>query len=329
VAARFVWHGMAGDLAAWCRDCQGCARGKVVRHTRAALVPIPVPSRRFSHVHLDIVGPLPSSRGKTHILTIIDRTTRWVEAAQLENVSTREVLTAFTEQWISRFGCPDTVTTDRGSQFTSAEWQEFCRNIGASHVATTAYHPQANGLVERLHRQLKDALRSRGSGTDWSAQLPWILLGLRAAPKDDSGMSSAECVFGSPLTLPGEFLGSPDLPSEDFVRRVQEGSAVTALAVRPRSYAQVTASVPAELLTAEHVYVRRDGHKTPLSPLYEGPFAVVKSGEKFFVIKMGGKEATVSIDRLKPHQGGGPVVPADPTRRGRPPLARTASSPAT
>src|SRR5450830_445261 len=52
VAAHFVWRGMNRDIAAWCRDCQGCARGKVTRHTRAALVPIPVPSRRFSHVHM-------------------------------------------------------------------------------------------------------------------------------------------------------------------------------------------------------------------------------------------------------------------------------------
>jgi hypothetical protein len=52
---------------------------------------------------------------------------------------------------------------------------------------TTAYHPQANGLVERTHRQLKDALRARQAGVDWPAHLPWVLLGLRAAPKEVSG----------------------------------------------------------------------------------------------------------------------------------------------
>jgi hypothetical protein len=258
----------------------------------------------------------------------MDRTTRWVEAAQLENVSTKEVLLAFTEQWIARYGCPATVTTDRGSQFTSAEWAAFCSSIGVSHVTTTAYHPQANGIVERFHRQLKDALRSRRCGTDWSTHLPWVLLGLRSAPKDDSNTSSAECVFGAPLTLPGEFLDAPDLPPEEFVNKVQNNTVTTQLEVRPRSYAQVTASVPKALLTAQHVYVRRDGHKPPLSPLYEGPFAVVKGGEKYFVIKMGSKEATVSIDRLKPHLGEAAIMPADPTRRGRPPLAVAAQPPA-
>jgi hypothetical protein len=72
---------------------------------------------------------------------------------------------------------------------------------GTRHVMTTAYHPQANGLVERTHRQ-----RAREAGSDWPAHLPWVLLGLRAAPKEVSGFSSAEAVFGQPLVLPGELV---------------------------------------------------------------------------------------------------------------------------
>jgi hypothetical protein len=57
-------------------------------------------------------------------------------------------------------------------------------------------HPQSNGMTERAHRQLTDSLRSRLAGVHWPQHLPWVLLGLRAAPKEDSGTSSAELVHG-------------------------------------------------------------------------------------------------------------------------------------
>jgi hypothetical protein len=84
LSTRYVWHGMARDVTAWCRDCLTCQRGKVTRQPPAPVQPIPVPSRRFSHIHVDLVGPLPvSSSGFRHVLTVIDRSTRWTEVIPL------------------------------------------------------------------------------------------------------------------------------------------------------------------------------------------------------------------------------------------------------
>jgi hypothetical protein len=58
-------------------------------------------------------------------------------------------------------------------------------------------------MIERAHGQLKDALRSHLAGEKWVSHLLWVLLGLRAAPKEDSNVSSAELVFGCPVTVPG------------------------------------------------------------------------------------------------------------------------------
>ena len=92
-------------------------------------------------------------------------------------------------------------------------WQQLCKRLGIKQVSTTAYHPQANGMVERAHRQLKDTLRAREAGADWPDHLEWVLLGLRAAPKEHV---FSPAFFGQPLILPGELTGVPESAAEDF-----------------------------------------------------------------------------------------------------------------
>ncbi len=84
IANRFLWPGLASQVAAWCRDCQHCQRAKATATPPSPPLHIANPSQRFSHLHLDLVGPFPASAGgQTHLLTIIDRSTRWAEAIPL------------------------------------------------------------------------------------------------------------------------------------------------------------------------------------------------------------------------------------------------------
>jgi transposase InsO family protein len=324
VAARAVWANMKADVGRWCRDCQQCSRGKSSSQAAAPVQPIPVPQQRFSHIHVDLVGPLPvSAAGYSYLFTAIDRSTRWLEAVPLKTMDAASCADALVAAWISRFGVPTTITSDRGAQFSSELWAVLCRRLGIQHTTTTAYHPQSNGMVERAHRQLKDSLRARLAGDKWPEHLPWVLLGLRAAPKDSSNVSSAELVYGAALTLPGQLLHPTEPPVDQFVERLR---AILPPPTRQLSYAQAAASVPQSLMTARFVYVRRGGVVPPLAPLYQGPYAVLQSGPKFFRIMIGGKPDNVSVDRLKPHLGEIPVEPATPAPRGRP---RKASVPST
>ena len=118
-------------------------------------------------------------------------------------------------------------------------------------------------------------------------------------------MSSAELVFGAALTLPGQFLGTMEQPLATYVKQLQDSPV---LPTRPATYAEAAASVPEKLMKAEYVFVRRGSVVPPLAPLYHGPYKVLQAGDKFFTISLGGREDTVSVDRLKPHLGG-PVVP--------------------
>ena len=172
-------------------------------------------------------------------------------------------------------------------------------------------------MVERCHRRLKDALRARLAGPDWPLHLPWVLMGLRAAPTEDTGLSAAELVFGAPLVLPGQILDTVEPPPAEFVAKLRQSGPPPPS--RPISYAQMAAKPPALLMSATYVYVRKGGTVAPLSPLYSGPYKVLSSGPKIFKLQVGERIEVVSIDRLKPHRGDLFIQPALPPARGRPP----------
>jgi transposase InsO family protein len=321
VSSRFVWPGLATDINQWCRDCQFCQRAKPSPRQKSAVQPIPVPIQHFSHVHVDLVGPLPvSADGYAYLLTAIDRSTHWAEAIPLKATSAADCAEAFIGGWVSRFGVPATLTSDRGVQFTSSFWAAVTGRLGVRHNTTTAFHPQSNGMVERFHRRLKEALKARAASTDWPAHLPWVLLGLRTAPREESGVSAAELVYGSPLSVPGQLLSAAEPPPEQFVRQLQSG-VLCAAPLQPRGAdadSQALSPLP-ELRTAEFVYVKVPPSAPFLSPAFRGPYTVHKRAAKFFIIKIGGgRYDAVSVDRLKPHLGS-PVYPASPPKRGRPP----------
>ncbi|GFS45527.1 transposon Ty3-I Gag-Pol polyprotein [Trichonephila inaurata madagascariensis] len=100
---RFVWPSMLKDIAKWTRCCIPCQRSKVQRLTVSPIQPFAPTVERFQHVHVDLVGPFPSSDGFTFLLTCIDRYTRWPEAIPVSGISAEAVAKSFIANWISRF----------------------------------------------------------------------------------------------------------------------------------------------------------------------------------------------------------------------------------
>ncbi|XP_076262863.1 uncharacterized protein LOC143197715 [Rhynchophorus ferrugineus] len=145
-----------------------------------------------------------------------------------------------------------------------------------------AYHPAANGMVERLHRQLKSAIKCLQPDR-WTEALPTALLDIRSSWKEDLQSTTAEMVDNS----------------VEFVRNLRRQFELLR-PVEGTRHGDNKIFVFKDFATATHAFVRHDSPKMPLQMPYDGPYEVISRSEKVFILLMRGKQVPVSIDRLKP-----------------------------
>ena len=158
-------------------------------------------------------------------------------------------------------------------------------------------------MVERFHRQLKAAPRARCSGADWLEHLPWVLLGLCAAPKDEAGVSAAEDMYGLPLVLPSQLQLPPRAPQ----------------AVPEKVDIPSTIRVAKEKEKKKEVGIMREGAVIgPLDAMYHGPYRGLVRKTKKLLLEIGATRTWVSVDRLKLHTGAATPAAAQPPPHGCP-----------
>jgi cleavage and polyadenylation specificity factor subunit 1 len=299
---------MDKDIRLWTRSCPQCQPAKIQRHTKLPVIPLEIPSLRFESIHIDIVGPLPISNTPStpsatyrYLLTCVDRNTKWAEAFPMQDTTAKSVSYAFL-QWISRFGVPLFVITDRGPQFESEFFSELSQLIGFHRLRTSSYHPQSNGQVERFHRTLKTAIIARKE--NWLLSLPIILFSIRCIP-NDSGYSPFQAVTGKTPLLPSSFIPSPPSSNQDFEQFMRKFIAhmrqIDFRSLPAAHFSSSASYVPAELQSCTHVYVRVDRIKRTLEAPYTGPFLVLDRFDRCFKLQISpDKTDMVSIDRIKP-----------------------------
>ena len=159
IATEYYWPSLKNDVKLFCKKCVPCKKvkegGKLVNTGDFS-----VPDKRFSHVLVDVVGPLPDSYGFKYILTAICRTTRFLQAVPMKEATSSSVASAFAHHWLALFGLPSVVTSDRGASFTANLWKDMMSKFSIDVKYAASYRPQSVGLLERQHRSIKNSLKA-------------------------------------------------------------------------------------------------------------------------------------------------------------------------
>ncbi|UYV64486.1 hypothetical protein LAZ67_3000928, partial [Cordylochernes scorpioides] len=203
---KYYWPSMLKDVSEFVKTCHLCQSRKGSNHLPSGLLqPIPPANYPFERIGIDFVGPLPSTkRRRKWIIVLTDYYTKYAETKAVSEATVKEVSTFLIEHIILRHGAPRFLISDRGSQFTSNLMKEEMKMCKVKHCFTTSYHPQTNGLTERLNRTLINMI-SMYVNTDqknWDEILPFITHAYNTTIQETTGYSPFFLLFGrEPMSL--------------------------------------------------------------------------------------------------------------------------------
>jgi len=168
------------------------------------MIPITWP---FAVWVLNLVGPLQrAAGGYTHLLVAIDKFSKWIEARPITNFHSEQAILFFTDI-IHRFGIPNVIITDNGTQFTGKKFLDFCDRHHIRVNWSAVAHPQTNGQVECANGMILQGLKPRiynrlkKFGNKWVEELSSVLWSLRTTPSRAMNYTPFFMVYGSEVVL--------------------------------------------------------------------------------------------------------------------------------
>jgi hypothetical protein len=199
----YYWKNMSKQIKDNLKGCVSCLRNRALFKLQPELKPIP-PSPLFTRVHLDSMGPYPTTpRRARYIIVGVDSTSKWVHAEAVENLDSATT-TRFCVSWISQYGCPLAFVCDNGKEY-QGEYVKMLSTLGIKDIRSPAYAPNVNGQAESSVKSILRALQaSLDRAEDWDVKLPWVLLGLRSAPHTTTKCTPFEAAMARTPRLPAD-----------------------------------------------------------------------------------------------------------------------------
>lgn len=204
--ARYWWPRMYSDVREYIRACFVCckARGSLQQH-HGTLQPI-IAARPFDIVAIDLLLLPETHTGNKYAIVAIDLFTRFVELGALRSKDAGTVAGWFGRDFISRYGAPEKLISDQGSEFISHDFNSICDTLRIRRALTTTGHPQANGLVERTNRTLIGILKTflQGADQNWDYYLPFAQFAINTTLSKTLKEAPYYLVFGRDPHMPVE-----------------------------------------------------------------------------------------------------------------------------
>lgn len=285
--SKFWWKGKHKDVEDYVKSCELCQMFKKqhgLPHGQLHSIPV---SEVFENLHVDMIGPLATSmKGNKYIITATDAFSKWVFARPCRDITTSTVIDFMEEAIISVHGQPKNIITDRGVQFRSKEWGRFLEKTGIKHKMTASYHPQANGMDERVNGTIMrillayiDRFQDR-----WDDQIRWAVFLYNTTVHNSTGFTPYHIMFGltprSPLNAHG-LVYSRDTKANDQIRTEIRSAAGEQIKLAQERQAGEYNKRHKRLVVqiGDLVWVKQHTCPSDMSrkmfPKYDGPFAVV------------------------------------------------------
>ena len=220
---RFYWPSMKADIAAYVAGCELCQRRKRPQQRHQGLLqPIRV-AQPWDIVGLDIFGPLPTTRRNNRFIVVfIDHFTKWPEVIPTNTITAEVIASLLHNRIVCRFGCPQTLLTDRGPQFVAAITRNLCERYGIRKAFTSAYHPQGDPVAEAFMKTLAASLSilTTQYPAEWDELCESMAFAYRTSVHPSTGDSPFYLNYGRDAILPQDLTALDSSAGHDSSRRL-------------------------------------------------------------------------------------------------------------
>jgi hypothetical protein len=207
LARHFYWPHMIEDVKKYVGTCLECQSNKATNLLPAGLLqPLPIPTRRWETVSLDLITQLPRTKGGNDCIAVfVDMLSKMTHyAATTTTVTAAQLAKIFFAEVVRHHGIPTSLVSDRDARFTSKFWRELWRLLGTKLRLSSSYHPQTDGQTERANRTLEQVLRAYVSShlDDWDTHLIAAEIAVNNSVQESTGFSPFYLNSGQHPLLP-------------------------------------------------------------------------------------------------------------------------------